>query len=483
MFRLSFNSFRFQLTRTCSSTQLKSLEGTLHMRFFEHLKQNKQITDQKLAMMLRIFREDYLNPQTDVYNERFKEIDKLCVRNIRTFKAEKTFGLLDELIYTMPERILFLRSFPEAVKILIRHFEEKPNKKDFVKLCFYIGLFKTKSPGPTLLTGFTERYLDKLIDDMSTIDFAIICTASYKASVRIESMKFRKRLEDEIISMTTIDDHIFIAFIKSLRLNKINSSTVINKLRKLRESGEFNKTNLILTLLHVLPLLADNFIKDDQLIEYFVEKCVANEDFDDSLRIKDIGNLLYACALLNFPIKLDHFKKIEKIVLKKAEENEFQQWFDDFVDIGLSMWILNFRSRPFIRKLLDDKKFLSYGNQKRIKLDSRKKLLLTCIEIEEPFWIRDIVIETPSFDEQRSAPKYLIKPTLEEALNRLPDRNAVFVQQIKHLNIAGILVKDNHHLEVLDKTNSLSDGLSPNGIFALKLRLLKELGCEVEIVG
>lgn len=480
MFRLSFNSIRFQLARPCFSTQVNSLEGTLHMRFFEHLKQNKPLTDQKLAMMLQIFRDDYHKPHTGVHNERFKEIDKLCVRNIRTFKAEKTFGLLDELIYTMPERILYLRSYPEAVKILIRHFEEKPRKKDFVKLCFYAGLFKTKSPGPTLLTGLVEKYLDKLIDDMSSMDFAIICTASYKASLRIESLKFRKRLEDEIINMTKIDDHLFVAFIKGLRLNKINSPWIINKLRELRENGEFDKTNMMLTLSHVLPLLADNLIKDHQLIEYFVEKCIVL--FDDSVRIKDIGNLLYACALLTFPIKLDHLKKIEILVLKKAEQKEFQLRFDDFVDVGLSMWMLNFRSQKFTRKLLDDKKFLSSDDQKRIKLDSRKKLLLTCIEIEEPFWIRDIVFKTPSFDGQRKAPTYLIRPKLDEALNRLPEKTAVFVQQIRHLNIAGIRLKDNHFLEVLDKTNSLSDGLTPSGIFALKLRLLKELDCEVEIV-
>lgn len=483
MFRLSLNLLSQQVTRRCYSAEPSILDGTLHRRFFEHLKQNKQITDQKLSMTIQMFREVSMDTRTEKYRERLKETDKLCVRKIRSVQPAQIYGLLDALIYSLPGAVLNLRSYPEAVKILISDFERIPTKDGFLKLCFYVGLFKTKSPGPTLLTGLVQGYLDEMIDELSSIDFAIVCTATFKASVRIDSKKFKDRLVNEIVDMTTIDDYIFIAFIKSLRLNKINSSLVIDKLKKLKASDELQEENLLF-MAHVLPVLADNCIKDDELTDSIVERCIAA--FDENVRIKDIGMLLYACALLNHPIKLDHLKMIESLALEMTEQKEFLQRFDDFVDVGLSMWMLNFRCRPFIDRLISDRRLFSFGDRNRIKLDSRKKLLSTCIEIEEPSWIENVSISSPSFDEQRPAPSYHIRPTLEAALKELQGKNTIFVQQIRNLNVAGILVShngDKEHVEVLDNSNSLSDGISPNGIFALKLRLLKHLGCKVKLVG
>lgn len=484
MFRLSLNLLRQQVTRRCYSAEPNILDGTLHLRFFEHLKQDKQITDHKLAMTIQMCQEASKDIRTEEYRERLKETDKLCVRKIRSVQPAKIYGLLDALIYSLPGTVLNLRSYPEAVKILISDFERKPTKDGFVKLCFYVGLFKTKSPGPTLLTVLVQGYLDKMIDELSSVDFAIVCTATFKASVRIDSKKFRDRLVNEIVvDMPTIDEYIFIAFIKSLRLNKINSSSVIDKLKRLKASGELQQKSLLF-IAHVLPFLADNCIKDDELTESIVERCLAA--FDENVRIKDIGMLLYACAWLNHPIKPDHLKMIEKLALEMTEQKEFLQRFDDFVDVGLSMWMLNFRCRPFIDRLISDRRLYSFGDRSRIKLDSRKKLLSTCIEIEESSWIENVSISSPSFDEQRPAPSYHIRPTLEAALKGIQENSAMFVQQIRNLNVAGILVSHKghkEHVEVLDNSNSLTDGTSPNGIFALKLRLLKHLGCKVKLVG
>lgn len=484
MFRLSKSVMNLKLLTRCYSTEWRTLHGTLHMRFFEHLKETEHLNiNSNLSLLLNIFESDRKKFNSAEYNSRATQIDRECMTLLfRKGASGVLYNHLDELIRTMPERILFMRFYTEAVRILLRSFERKPNEKHFVKLCFYLGLFKKKSPGPTLLTNLVDEYLDRFIDGLSTIDLAIVCTATYKASIRVDNKKFVKRLIQELQSVNPVDQHILIAFVKSLRLNNIDDGIVVSKLRTLRNNGELEKLDLT-SLIHIFPLIADNFVKDDDLTEYLITRCMVT--ICDDVRAKDIQKLLYSCALLNFPIKLEHLQRLEKLVIARTEHNEYKQKFDNFVDVALSMWMLNFRSQPLVGLLLKDARFHKSGDLNRVKLDSRKHLLLTCVEIEEPEWAKDVVIDPASFNKNRLAPRYLTKETLQKTMSNLKATDAKIVQQIKNLNIAGILVKEGEnevHVEVLDQSNSLSDKKSPNGIFALKLRLLKHLGCEVKLV-
>lgn len=483
MFRWCRNMFALQAARRSYNVDLKTLHGTLHLRFFEHLRQNHKLkSDSKLAMMIQLFQDNPLQPSKE-YFERCRQIDDECLYTLSDSKTQETYALLDVLIRAMPERVTDLQAFPEAVKKLIRGFKWHPTKDAFVKLCFYLGLLKKKPPGASLLTTLTEHHLDEFISGMNTLDFAIVCTAMYKASVRTSSSKFQQRLIDELLDAKEIDEFIFIVFIKSLRQNQINSPLVMEKLKNLHAKGELNKLDFK-ALIHLFPLIADNSIKDEKLSSFIIERCVETMDVD--VRAKDVQKLLYSCALLNHPVDLTHLQKMEKLVMARIQHKEFSRKFDSFVDIALSMWMLNFRCRELVETLMKDSRFKSTGDRNRIKLDSRKKLLLTCVEIEEPEWVRHLEIKSPSFNEERPAPKFLVKASLQRTMSSLKKQDARFVQQIENLNIAGILIRKtdggNVHIEVLDSTNSLSDKKSPNGIFALKLRLLESAGCQVEVV-
>lgn len=484
-------SKNFCLIRRCYSTEVVTLQGTLHLRFLEHLKQKEAILkcNSNLKMMMKVFGEQPIAPHSPAFKERFKQIDKETHQLLRQGK-NSDFGmiaLIDELVLTMPGCVTKLKCFDEATRMLLRKFEKRPTRGMFVKLCFYFGLYKKQSPGPTLLTGLIEEHLDEILDAkltvLSTVDFACICTAAYKASVRINSKKFTQRLIQEVVSTKEIDAHIFVAFIKSLRHNQINSSHVMEALKRLRDNKELNKLDFK-SLIHVFPLIADNSILDEELSGYIVDRSI--ETLTEDARAKDAQKFLYSCALLKFPIKIEHLQKLEQLVMARTEHKEFHQKFDNFVDVALSMWMLNFRSRDLIDRVMMDSRFSKFEPQYgRVKIDSRKKLLQTCVEIEEPEWIRFIEIPTPSFNENRQAPGFLVKSSIEKAMMELRGKDVKIVQQIRNLNIAGILLKEDGssvHIEVLDNTNSLSDGKSPNGIFGLKLRLLKEKGFEVRVV-
>lgn len=433
--------------------------------------------------MIQLLRESTSSNTSD-FVDICKQVDSESLKSVRRSKSSEVYGLIDALIKAVPVRIANMRVFPEAVRMLLNNFESNPNKEDFLKLCFYLGLFKKKPPGPILLTSLVQDHFDAMINaNMSTIDLAIICTAAYKASVRIASKKFEQRLIQEVVGTENVDELIFVAFIKSLRMNRINSAEVLDKLKKLCKDAKLNQLSFV-SLIHVFALIADNFIKDEELSDFFVEKCVNTMGVDT--RAKDVQKLLYSCALLNHTIQEDYLKKLEQQVMARTNHKEYLQKFDNFVDAALSLWMLNYRPRELVQKLLRDSRFQSTEDRSRIKIDSRRKLLLTCIEIEEPKMVQDLKISSPSFDEERPAPRYLIRPSIESQLVQLRGRNFKIVQQVKHLNIAGILVTEangrNQHIEVLDKSNSLSDRTSPNGIFALKLRLLEKMKCTVELV-
>ena len=479
MLRLSHKLLTLQVTRRFC-TVISDLQGTLHSRFHEHLRKNVTFKNDNLHRMIQLVKESPKLPSNH-YAERCKMIERECLLSMTGIGKKDLCAVIDSLIDIMPQRILHSNFFRQGLDKLSHEFKKQPSRELFMKLIFYTGLMKKRSPGPENLKEILKLYLDKTIDRLNTIDIAIICTASYKASVRIQSDKFRKRLIQEITDMHPIDSTIYIAFIKSLRINEVSSSKVVESLKKQAEAKAFDGMQLQ-PLCHIFAFIADNGIMDEKLTEHFVERCI--EVIVEDSRVKDIQKFLYSLALLNLTLKQSHLDKLETYLIAKLELKEFETYFDNFVDAILSLWMLNHKSQPLIEKLLKDKRFYKLGDHSRVKIDSRKKLLMTCIEIEKPEWLHEPV-PLPSFDEERRAPHYLITDSLEMKMRQLRANNSKFVQQIRHLNLAGILVKNRDgyvHYEALDVLNSLSDKKSPNGILALKLRLLKHMNCEVVLV-
>ncbi|CRL02566.1 CLUMA_CG015893, isoform A [Clunio marinus] len=457
------------------------------MRFFKYLQKGKQLNSEtKLSKLLDMYKEnagDALGNNQENLNRR-KKIDKTCSYKIKNSHPEEIQVILDALIAVMPAAVVSLNCYTEAIKKLQSNFIKNPSEEKFVKLSFYLGLFKRKHPGPILLKNLIDLYSNSFIEKISSIDFAIICTATFKASVQNKNVKFLNRLINEVIDTSEIDSEVFIAFIKSLRQNKINSPVVLKKLKSLSNENKLQNLDYK-SLVHIFPIIADNLIKDDKLSKVIVDTCL--KTFDDQTRSKDIQKLLYSCSMINYNMKQSDLKNLESNVILRTQLKEFHQRFDNFVDIALSMWMLNYKSHGLIQHLFFEKRFHEFSaNPDRVKIDSRKKLLKTCVEIERPNWIKDSNKPTkPSFDENRVSPTYLIRPSIQKVLEDFQKCETSIVHQIKNLNIAGILVKEadgsNLHVEVLDSTNAMSDN-TPNGLLSLKLRLLKHLNCKVHVV-
>lgn len=465
------------------SNRSKVLEDSLFARFFQYLKNDNLVVGPNLAMNFNNIQKMSSEVNRREFDKMLRKIDKESMNNILTAKVQIS-ALIDQLIEISPSSVHELRTFKEALGIFRNQFDEKPTRENFVKLCFYYGLYKKRPPGPEKMREILAKHFDNFIDELTMVEIAIICTATFKASVKVPSRKFERRLIQEITSVKEIDSFMFICFMKSIRQNLLCPPEVVEKIRQLNDEGKFNNLDHV-GVAHILPIIANNGLIEPEIMKTLVERFFVS--IDDDARVKDVQKFVFSCAQVNHQLKKKHFQQIEQMLINKTDTQEYDERFDCFVDATLSLWMLNYRSQLLIDKLFKDPRLHQKGDKSRIKIDSRKLLLMTCVELEEPEWFSGQGrISESSFNANRGSPKYLIKPLLETAKQQINDENTRFVQQIKNLNIAGILSRstsgDETHYEVLDNTNTLRDAKTPSGIFALKLRLLKHMNCKVKTV-
>lgn len=469
MLKITVNSLKFHARSYCREIQIPLF--SLTNRFYRYLNGDRKISEKRVE----IEKPSFLMPL-----ESIKSIDNSFKHELNVVSKDpaRIFNLLNNLYESKPHVMTRLRYFNEALNILIKSLEQNFNKNDFIKICFYLSFYKKNDMGRDLMAKLLNKYLNKVVTmKLTPMDLAILCSTTYKTSVRIHMDKFHKLTIDELL--VTRDDLLLVAFIKSLRLNRIKSKKVIERLKEL----DFSKYDYK-SLIHIFPYFADNGINDDKVNQKLVNRCI--ETFDEEARTKDIQKMIHSCALLNLKIDSKDLSKIEDMVVARTTSPEFVNFFDHYVNSALSLWILDFKCFKLSKILLNDQRFCSSGIKSRIKLDSRMKLLQTCIEIESP----ELLGKSPrmSFDETRRSPDYLIKTSLERLMTQRfkNHKNASFVQSVLNLNIAGILVTNEEdgsrvHYEVLDDLTSLSDK-SPNGLMELKLRLLRSKKCAFELV-
>lgn len=479
MFKLGQQILKHQLRIRWLSLDSRLIEGSLTSRFHEYINQNTkkpEIITSINSKLSHLERHDYQQATKLVDSEFMKVVQK-------NVKFSELIKYLDFTAQYLPHQLLNMKFYDEALKLLTNN--DAMCKKHFIKLCYYIGYFKKFNPGPKYLRQLFDKCLNDMLirDKLTKMDLAIISISAYKTSVRLTNDKFHERIIREIVETNdTSDPFMLVAFIKSLKHNMISSKEVLDKLKNIIEQVELDYHSLV----HILPYVVETNLKSDDLIKLICERCI--KSFDENARAKDVQKFLHSCALLNLKIPRSDLEKCEQMIIGRLKNSEFATHFDHFVNAALSLWILDYHSFELVSTLLEDRRFNRTGSYSRIKLDSRMKLLETCVEIERPKWLKNNVrTKFSSFVFNRPSPGFLIKSSLEQVMNlNDKDKSAIYVQQIKNLNIAGILTVDRNgnftHHEVLDKGTTLADKKSPNGIFQLKLRLLEKSNCKVEIV-
>ncbi|XP_049277951.1 uncharacterized protein LOC125761127 [Anopheles funestus] len=451
------------------------------------------------------------------YTEIVNALDEECVRRVPKATMYELLEMLHCFMYLLPNKIAQLKSYQTAMPKLIQLFDGgSENERDFMSIAFFLGLWKRNKTGTILMKEFLQQHLDRyLTPELTQMDFVILANATYKTSLRMadESEGFKSRLMQEIVLFKNEDDSaLLVTLIKCARMNRLSSDEIMQKVHSFIEANMARKELDFRGLTHLFAYIADNRIKNDTLTELFVEGCWARFDTEgrtngfetqtQSCRPKDIGTFLWSCATLGVPMEAYsgvNLNMLEKAIRLKVDAGEYRYIPDVLVDTILSLWICDRKSIGLFRLLFKDRTLLQNLRKERAKLESRKDLLLSCAEIDLPE-ASDMMksVRKPTGDAfllNRSAPQFLLRPGLKkvaECLERLKESRQLpistisFNLPVKHLNIAGILVKmvtgDEKNLDVLDEKHTLSDGESPVGLMKLKTRILKDKAVDQGLV-
>ncbi|XP_055637035.1 uncharacterized protein LOC129775881 [Toxorhynchites rutilus septentrionalis] len=437
---------------------------------------------------------------TDVVNA----LDEECESRVEQASFKELVGMLHGFMYLIPNKISKLKTYRKAMPRLVTLFQSNSNEKDFTTVLFFLGLWKQNAEGSKLLDQFLQTHLDQFLDEkMELMDFVLLANASYKTSVRIRSELFFDRLIGSICSFEESDSALFVTLIKCARMNRIWSEEIMEKIRDMVQNH--GKGFDFRGLSHLFAYIADNLVKDDALNRLFLAECSKHIEREikkettgsipQHFRAKDLSTFLWSCSTLSIPLEdLDFdLNVLMDEIFRKIDNNEYRFNPDILVDTCLSLWIMNHISVDLLASIFGNRQFTAYFRKDRVKVASRRDLLLACAEIERPEAFKLISrLERPNaFQLSRQAPDYLVKNRfelqrvksgVENIKERLQINNVAYNAPIKYLNIAGLLLKAHDgkmiNIDVLHEGFHLSDGQTPTGLMGLKTRLLNKMNVE-----
>lgn len=425
------------------------------------------------------------------------EIDRECMARLNEMELDDILAVLYSFMYTIPNKITKLDFYKQGIQQCLRLFNENSTKNHFVQICFYLGLWKKNRISTDLMRTFMEENLNKFIDELSSTDFAIVSNSAFRTSTLIDVPEFSKKLESHIIEMKEINLPMLVTLIKSARHNRIRSPEINEKIRNFILNSEISSIELT-GFVHLFAYFADARTKDDKLIKFIAKESMKSirkesENIENHVKIptpirpKDLSLLLWSASQLNCNCIDEHDAEILlNLIFSKIDKLEYRWSIDELIDSTLSLWTMNYKSSELVEKIIGLPEFNRPTNPDKIKIDSRKKLLLACSEIEG-----SSKITKKSFEETFGAARFLTDKRIElkrvfnilmELKEEFGIKHVMYVAQVKHLNMAGILVDfgdSKLNFEIFDKTNTLEDLSTPTGLFQMKIRLLNKAGLNV----
>lgn len=455
----------------------------------------------KLIIDWYVWRTNPIDP--DMLAFAISALDDECHRRANDLDQIELLNLLYAFLYCAPNKLVRLNFYDIAVHRLATTFRSEQFKSQFVQICFYLGQRKRNTDSTVLLQTLLQRHFNKFLDKMTSLDLAIITTACFRSSTKMQ-INHAMFIESQFLRLDGTNDSLLIAFVKTIRLNGCRSPTKVhNHLRELLLSGRLSHFQFR-GITHVFVFFADNLIKDTEATKYFIDDCLQRVqtnyklykdgtpvDLPNDMRAKDFGMFMWCLAHLNLGQHMpsNDLNEIERILVDKADAGEYNENYDGLVDVTLSLWMLGRHSKSLLCQLMYNQNVPSEGKH-RIRLDSRKNLLFACIEIEEPDWCLEFSIDNRrAFQPDYLAQEYLLEkaPNLMRVFKLVQGKHDVkLVKPIRDLNIPGILLKIKEGsfklIDVLEDTTVLSDGQTPFGLLALKQTLLRASGCDTILV-
>ncbi|KAL5279471.1 hypothetical protein ACFFRR_003843 [Megaselia abdita] len=458
---------------------------------------NKTPTDQLARLLVFAFT---FKSNGDIRNvlHAINYIDSLCEKRIPDMSFDQILSTLYSMMFLMPKQIARSKFYKAAMPVLVKNFDPSFNKHAFVQVTFYLGLWKKTPESMDMMYDILQNHLLGYLDRLTKTDLAIVSNSAFRVSVLIENSTFLERLKADTLKTSMEEDAILVTFVKSLRLNRVKEKEVYDKLKTDLLDFDLEKLHFK-GLVHFFAYFSDGLWNDKEVCNVILDGCLrrllefADEYVVNDIRAKDITTLLWSCANLDCQLDYEDLEFLENVVISKIRKFEFKYRSDELVECCLSLWMLGLRSSEILNEInsLDFSQFTN-NNPSRAKLNSRLRLLLSCIEIEAPELLKRRLGKEKAFNESRSAPAYLLKSENLRIVKEFLDSHSLgiestsFVCPIKDLNLAGILVNFDDNttcfIEVVEEDLMLKFDNKISTLMSLKKRLLETLGHNVIVL-
>ncbi|XP_034936168.1 uncharacterized protein [Chelonus insularis] len=433
---------------------------------------------EKETMMLIFQKENYTE-----LRKYLKKIDAKCCRLLNKLSTSEIIQLLNILMRIDESHITNTKFYNDAILILkIALKRDQLNYQETFLLLFFASLKKKEGAQDV-------KYIKKCLpsfNNLSLVDKSILADALFKCSVKLK--KFEERSIEEVLEneaeFLIKEKHLLIPLCKVIRhVGPSKNFNVENFNRALINSTEhFN----LMFCGHVLNLYAETKLRVDNVLLKLYTDAFASLRHNNIYRVKDIDNLVWSAAMLNYQLKDEDLSEIEKCIERKFVI--FKAEYTKLLNIIISLWMLKYKSKELIHKCFRNRIFHPIiQNCNDWKSKEKLQLLISCIKIEAP----DIDIPLELVDPYNLQIKVeknhkLIYKEIQKIRHELDLVDLNITNPIKGIHIPSICMKygDNKiaYVDLLDETTCLRNSIEPHGLMKLKLRLLTNSECKSIVI-
>ncbi|GAB0086350.1 hypothetical protein DMENIID0001_003990 [Sergentomyia squamirostris] len=172
-------------------------------------------------------------------------LDNEVESRIKDLDYRELKELMLMFMYLLPNKFADLDFAKSGTQKLLLDFSKNSTKEDFLQICFYIGLLKKSQKYREHLKSHIKMHLTKYIDDLNSVQFALVVNSAFKCSVTIPDEDFKQKLIAEVLNMNNdVDLQILVTLAKSLRQNKIKNDEVLDKVQHLLEMRKIRDIDL-----------------------------------------------------------------------------------------------------------------------------------------------------------------------------------------------------------------------------------------------
>lgn len=426
------------------------------------------------------------------YLDTFK-VERAIVSRIKKAELSEILAVLDASLRFYKHKITYSDIYKVSLSRFLHLAKSNLAQPHQHKLqcLFFCSLLKKNTLTKKIIALFLNQ-LEGEFTNLSNIELAILSISLFKCSFKPPanlSDVLVERLKTEL-NWFLKNSSLLICFIKSLRIAEIYDDNLFDLL--IMNSEMISDMDLVCKI-HLLVYFSGSLHSDVKFVSDLI-KSIANDlnsthQRNDLVRYKDIDNFLWSSCNYWQHINLDPFNlpsRIEEII--KTDRIYLSQIFNTLY----FMWILNMRN-SYLLDYLNKNNILQVKKMNYFKDLSRLSILITCVSIEEPESLTKDILE---LRESRLQPKiqvYFKKRSGIEAVLKLFLKNQSYLGlvdvefsfPVNCLFVGSVtcIYKGNQiSIELCDSVTSYRNSVQPNGIMALKLRLLRRLNIKYYLI-